>query len=234
MAVAKKKETNGPVIIMKPVFEEVAFSIRGTTPLITNPLDSKNPELPGSPYGEVVKGSKKKKGTKIIPYNNFINAHHWITEKPAEGKDDAEAKANYEEAIRNGAVFGFRTDGIKASIITGAYRAGLDVKMTELRGAFFLQGGTENATEELSEIVAPTPTIKEDVGRDSGINRAPRLIYRPMFENWEIPLIMTFQKDGRYPLQTLLNLVYYGGFVTGIGEWRPEKNGQFGMYEPIY
>jgi hypothetical protein len=26
-------------------------------------------------------------------------------------------------------------------------------------------------------------------------------------------------------------MVNYGGFCVGIGEWRPEKKGQFGMYE---
>jgi hypothetical protein len=31
-------------------------------------------------------------------------------------------------------------------------------------------------------------------------------------------------------LEQLLNIVNAGGFAVGIGEWRPEKDGQYGMY----
>ena len=34
-----------------------------------------------------------------------------------------------------------------------------------------------------------------------------------------------------YSLEQILNMVNFGGFGVGIGEWRPERDGQFGMYE---
>ena len=49
-------------------------------------------------------------------------------------------------------------------------------------------------------------------------------------DNWKMPLRMTFNKNGRYSLEQLLACVNVGGFVCGIGEWRPERDGQNGMY----
>ena len=41
---------------------------------------------------------------------------------------------------------------------------------------------------------------------------------------------MVMNKNGKYSEAQLINLVNAGGFAVGIGEWRPEKDGQHGMY----
>lgn len=228
MAKAAKEKT---VSIDSITFESVELTIIGTSSLITNPLINKGAvleELPGSPFKKEEK--KKKKGA-INRYNELIESLYWLTPKPELCDTEEEAKQNYDDAIKAGAHFGFPITGIKQSFITGAYRAGLDVKMTELRGAFFLEGNTEKSTQDLAEIVAPAPELRMDIGRNSGMTRAPKFCFRPEFKIWEIPLKLTYMKNGQYTIDQLLNLVNYGGFVTGIGEWRPEKDGQFGMYQ---
>jgi hypothetical protein len=222
---AVKKSTS---IEIKPIsIETVDIVIVGITPLITHAWSEKAKRM------MLEQQQGKKKGAKHeikIPVNDFMGSLHWLTDQPEFGETDEDAEANWLE-VADTAKFGFPCDGIKASIISGAYRAGLDVKQTELRGTLFIEGRTEASTVDIAEIVGPAPVMREDMVRLSGMGRAADIRYRAEFKEWEIPLRIKYIKDGKYSLEQLLNMVNYGGFVTGIGEWRPEKNGQFGMYE---
>jgi hypothetical protein len=62
------------------------------------------------------------------------------------------------------------------------------------------------------------------------MSKSADIRYRAEFKEWRIPLKLKYMRDGKYSLQQILNMINYGGFCTGIGEWRPEKDGQFGMY----
>ena len=43
-------------------------------------------------------------------------------------------------------------------------------------------------------------------------------------------LTVRYNRNGQYSLEQIMNILNVGGFVCGIGEWRPEKSGQNGMY----
>lgn len=216
-------------IEIKPInIETVDLTIVGKTPLIIHAWDDK------AKREMLDKQRGKKTGAKHavkIPVNDFIGSLYWLTDKPEPGKSDEEAEANLDAALGAGAAFGFPVTGIKQSIITGAYRAGLDVKQTELRGTFFLEGATERSTVDLAQIVGPDPVMREDMVKVGGMSKTADIRYRGEFREWEIPLRLTYNRDGKYSLEQILNMVNFGGFVCGIGEWRPEKDGQFGMYE---
>lgn len=225
---ATKNNTN--VNIEPPKFEEVRFKIVGVTPLMTNPFSNKaRISLPDAPEAEKPSVKPKKKAP-VVAYNEMMDSLYWLTEKPNHGADEEEAEKIW-NGVKYDAAFGFPVTGIKQSIITGAYRAGLDVKMTELRATFWLRGDTENSTQDLAEIIAPPPELRIDIGRNSGMTRSAKHCFRPEFETWEIPLVLKYIKNGKYTLSQILNLVNYGGFASGIGEWRPERDGQHGMYE---
>lgn len=225
MATTKKTAS----IEIKPLeVEIVKFSIVGTTPLIVHAWDDKAKQM------MLDKQRGKKVGAKHaikIPVNDFMNSLYWLTEKPENGETDEEAEANYTAAIEAGAKFGFSVGGIKQSIITGAYRGGLDVKQTELRGILQLNGTTEASTFDYAEIIGDPPTMREDMVRVGGMSKTADIRYRAEFKNWEIPLQLEYHKGGKYTVEQLLNMVNYGGFYVGIGEWRPDKDGQFGMYQ---
>jgi hypothetical protein len=225
---AKKVETKQVLEILSVDLDEVRFTIKGTTPLIVHAWSEKaKREMLEKQMGV----AKKRKHDIKVPTNDFISSMNWLTPMPELGKDDDEAMANFEEAIRNGARFGFHIGGIKQSFITGAYRSGMDVKQTELRGSFFLRGAGEYSNTDYAEIVtAKPPHMREDTVMVGGMSRAADLRYRGQFDEWEIPLIMQYNKNGKYTLEQLLNIVNAGGFAVGIGEWRPEKDGQYGMY----
>lgn len=225
MATAKKTTD----ITITPInIETVDFTIKGTTPLIISAWSEKAKQM------MLDKQRGKKVGAKHdikIPVNDFIESLYWLTEQPELGKDDEEAETNYEAAIAAGAKFGFPVTGIKQSIITGAYRGGLDVKQTELRGTFFIEGATDASTTDIAEIIGSEPVMREDMVRVGGMSKSADIRYRGEFKEWKIPLRLTYHANGKYSLEQILNMVNYGGFYVGIGEWRPERDGQFGMYK---
>ena len=220
--------TKQTVIDIKPMqLETVNFTIVGNTPLIVHNWSTKAKQMILDK--QTGKAKKTKHETKI-PVNDFIESLYWLTEKPELGANDEEAERNYQESIANGARFGFPISGIKQSIISGASRGGLDVKMTELRGSMFIEGATDAATFENAEILFDEVVMREDMVRVGGMSKSADIRYRAEFHNWRIPLKLQYNVNGKYSLEQLLNCVNHGGYVTGIGEWRPEKDGQYGMY----
>lgn len=59
--------------------------------------------------------------------------------------------------------------------------------------------------------------------------KSATLRYRPSFVSWSISLPITFNANV-ISLEQLVNLYNTAGFAVGVGEWRPEKNGQFGRF----
>ena len=204
------------------------FTIVGTSPLIVHAWSHKAKQM----MLDAQMGKAKKTKHEIkVPVNDFMDSIYWLTEQPEHGADDQSALDNYMEAISNGARFGFPIGGIKQSFITGAYRGGLDVKQTELRGSFRLNGDTDASTDDMAEIIFDELVMREDMVKVGGMSKSADIRYRGEFRGWKIPLTVTYNANGKYSLEQILNCVNAGGFVTGIGEWRPEKDGQFGMYK---
>jgi len=221
--------TKSQVINIKPVkLEMQRITIVGTSPLIVHAWSHKaKQEMLDKQRGKKVGAKHDIK----IPVNDFMDSLYWLSEKPEPGETDEEAEANWFAAVENGARFGFPVTGIKQSIITGAYRAGLDVKQTELRGTFFLEGATDASTPDIAEIVGPAPLMREDMVKVGGMSKVADIRHRGEFREWEIPLVLKYNANGKYTPEQILNFVNYGGFVVGIGEWRPERDGQMGTYE---
>lgn len=125
--------------------------------------------------------------------------------------------------------YGFPVTAFKAATVGAARFYGKDVKMTELRQFMFFNGiYTKADPQQLVEIVGE-PEMREDVVRLGGMSRSADLRYRPMFPEWSAVL------DVRYVTSALsegsvLSLIDAGGLGIGVGEWRPEKRGEFGTY----
>ena len=126
-----------------------------------------------------------------------------------------------------GARFGFPITAFKQAAISAAYRMGWVKDKMGLRGAFFLDG-TAGDSGDMVEITGSVPTIREDMVR-VGMGVAD-IRYRGMFETWAADITMRYNKNGQFSVENLLNILNAGGTICGAGEWRPEKDGQFGMY----
>ena len=78
------------------------------------------------------------------------------------------------------------------------------------------------------EINSDPPVMREDMVK-IGMGTAD-LRYRGEFRNWSSDIVVDYNENGQYSLENILNIIHAGGFLCGVGEWRPEKDGQYGMF----
>jgi hypothetical protein len=206
---ATKKE----VVELKPIeIKEIVLKIAGTSPLIVHNWDVKvKQEMLDKHMGK----AKTKKHDIKNPVRDLIESLYWLEGKPTEYTEES-----FEEAISNGARFGFPANGLKASAVSAGYRAGVTKDKVTQYGAFHIDG-------EFIEILG-TPHIREDMVR-VGMGTAD-IRFRGQFDEWK-SLVKIRYNSGAISAEQLVNLFQLGGFAVGIGEWRPEKGGQYGMYE---
>ena len=62
------------------------------------------------------------------------------------------------------------------------------------------------------------------------VNPRTVLVNRPEFENWGAEISFDYDAD-LLTIHDVINLTNRAGFSVGIGEWRPEKNGEHGTFE---
>ena len=53
--------------------------------------------------------------------------------------------------------------------------------------------------------------------------------YRPEFQEWAMTLQLEFDSQA-LSQENILNLIERAGFGVGLGEWRPEKGGEYGRF----
>jgi hypothetical protein len=80
----------------------------------------------------------------------------------------------------------------------------------------------------MAEIKGSTPEMREDMCR-IGMGSAD-LRYRGEFKNWYMDLMLEYNASGEMTLEQIINCISAGGYACGIGEWRPERDGDFGKF----
>lgn len=222
---ATKKASVTEVITIKPVERLTAeITIVGDTPLIVHAWSEKaKKEILDNQQG-------KKKGTKKEyrnPVAEFIRSMYWLDGMPeiTEGAKEEECEIIFNNAIANGARFGFPAVAVKAAAVGAAYRQGYTKSKTQPNGAFYVTGITDR---EFIEIKSDTPVLREDMVT-IGMGTAD-LRYRGEFRNWSAKIRIEYIKDGVFTLENIINMINLGGFCCGLGEWRTEKGGLSGSF----
>jgi hypothetical protein len=210
---ASKKETK--VIEISPIsIKQAQVTIEGISPLLVHKFSEKaRKEI----LDKCMQKSKSGREAKN-PVQEFMQSLHWITPMPTTYTEEA-----FEEALQNGAKFGFPATGIKQSAVSAAYRNGLTKDKVSIYGAFHVLGG------ELIEIQG-TPIMREDYAVIN--NGAPEIRYRAEFPQWKMTFTISYNQSV-YSLEQILTFLNFGGFSTGIGDWRVEKGGVHGMYKVV-
>lgn len=211
------KKANTEVIEIRPIeIKKVTVRIVGDTPLIMHAWSEKAKRMMLEAQMGVAKGKKKEAKN---PVDDFIRSMYWLTPMPEDGTMES-----FEEAIANGARFGFPVTAFKQAAISAAYRMGWAKDKMSMRGAFFIDSD-ENG---MIEIHSDTPEMREDMVK-VGMGTAD-IRYRGEFKNWYADLTISYNANGQYSLENIVNIINAGGYVCGVGEWRPERDGQNGMF----
>lgn len=142
-------------------------------------------------------------------------------------KTPKDPQADYEAAFYRikGGGYGFPTIAFKAATIGGA-RFYHGVTMTALKQYLFFRGDAGEDGQSLTRIDGE-PHMREDVVR---VNRGGAdLRYRPEFPEWSATLEVVYVTSS-LTRSSVLSLIDAGGMGVGVGEWRPEKDGDFGTF----
>ena len=211
------KKATAEVIEIAPLkITKAKIRIVGDTPLIMHAWSEKAKR---EMLEKQMKTAKTKARDAKNPFEDFVRSMYWLSPMPDEMTPEA-----YGDAIRNGARFGFPVTAFKQAAINAAYRMGWAKDKMSLRGAFFIDGD-EN---QMLEIKGAVPEMREDMVK-VGMGTAD-IRYRGEFRNWYADMEISFNENGQYTLEQIINIINAGGYVCGVGEWRPERDGQYGMF----
>lgn len=202
---ATKKEEAATVSIPKLKTEEFMIKLVGDSPLIVHAWSTKAKEMMLDKQMKKATTGRKAKD----PFEDFCDSLYWLSERPENPTFDDIASAE----------FGFPTIAFKAAAVDGGFQQGIIEKKTTARGAFHIIG-------EFAKIEG-IPEPREDMVR-VGMGTAD-IRYRGEFSSWSTVLRIRYNPMAMSMAQ-IVNLFNYGGFGCGVGEWRPQKDGSYGMF----
>lgn len=146
-------------------------------------------------------------------------------------KQVRDPEAEYEAAFyRTVDGYGFPVTAFKAATVGAARFYGKDINMTQLKMFMFFHGIMSDADPQQLVPITGEPKMREDVVRLGGPSRSADLRYRPEFRDWSTQLRITYVKSS-LSRGSILSLIDAGGMGIGVGEWRPERRGEFGTYK---
>jgi hypothetical protein len=168
----------------------------------------------------------------ILIGDSALISHKWSEKAKKEIRDKQQKKAKtkkeaknpeqeYEDSlyrIGNNGQCGFPAIAFKAAAVNACSHVEGITKVTA-RGAFHVTG-------EIIPIYGK-PEMREDMVRLQGT--IADLRYRGQFPKWYTVVHIRYNSSV-ISLEQIANLFNTAGFAIGVGEWRPQKNGNYGMF----
>lgn len=205
---AKKKESEVSVVALPQLkIRDLYITIVGDSPLVLHAWSEKaKKQIKDKQAGVAKKGRAKRD-----PADDYAQCFYIIDERP--GDRDRIKEGDFE-----GIQIGFPSVAIKKAIVASC-RNLAGIKMTEARSMF-------HVVDELVPIIGSDPEMREDM---VSVGMTTDIRYRPMIKEWKIPIRIQFNEEA-VSAEQIMGMANIGGFGNGIGEWRPEKNGQMGRF----
>jgi hypothetical protein len=122
--------------------------------------------------------------------------------------------------------FGFPSIAFKSATVGGA-RFYSGITMTALKQFLFFDGEIGADGQKLVRIDGEAH-MREDVVKVG--RNGTDLRYRPEFSTWNAVLTVIYVTSA-LTRGSVLSLIDAGGMGVGVGEWRPEKDGDFGTFK---
>ena len=143
------------------------------------------------------------------------------TGKASAGRELKNPEQDFEDSLYEfpGGGYGFPAIAFKNAAVTACTSLGKSITKVAARQAFHICG-------ELVKIEG-TPAPREDMVR-VGMGTAD-IRYRGEFPEWSCTL--TIRYNARVlTAEQISNMLNTAGFAVGVGEWRSEKDGSFGLF----
>lgn len=192
---------------------EANIHIVGDTPLICHRWSEKaKRELLEAQMTE----DKKRKKPLRNPEADFVNTLYLLDGDLPEPTEEA-----LNAYLQNGGRIGFPATAFKACAISGTYRSGVDVKMTELKANLHIP--------EEFVVINGRVEQREDMVKIGGISKVSDIRFRAQICDWSADVHVRYNLE-MLSISQVVNLFQRGGFACGVGEWRPEKGGTFGCF----
>ncbi|MCZ2076564.1 MAG: hypothetical protein LC130_16400 [Bryobacterales bacterium] len=140
--------------------------------------------------------------------------------KAKQAKEAKDPQKDYEESLYPlpGGGYGFPAVAFKSAAVDACSHVA-NITKVEARGSFHI-------SDEMVPITGK-PRPREDMVR-IGMGTAD-IRYRGEFPKWKATFTVRYNANV-LTLEQLLNLFNTAGFAIGIGEWRPQKDGSYGMF----
>lgn len=201
--------TDSIVDVIIPQIDTKIFKVKivGDSPLLMHAWSEKAKK---QMLDVQTKAATKGKAAKD-PWDDYVNSMYWLTEKPEDPT---------EEDVAN-ATFGFPAVAFKECALDAGYQQGVIAKKTTARGAFTILG-------EFA-VIDGHPRMREDMVKVGGMTKVADIRYRGEFPEWSTTLTIKFNPRA-ITAEQIVNLLNYGGFCNGVGEWRQSKGGYHGSF----
>lgn len=199
-------KNTGQIIIPKIEIKVIRIRLVGDSPLVVHAWSHKAEDIILNKQMKVAVAAKEAKD----PFQDYCDSMYWMTAKPEKPKASDVAKAR----------FGFPVIGFKGAAVDAcSFVDGMTKVMA--RGAFHING-------ELAEIkTAEPPLMRRDMVRIAMGTADVR--HRGEFQDWSTELSIRYNSRAISPEQ-IVNLFNVAGFSIGVGEHRPARDGQWGMF----
>jgi hypothetical protein len=154
--------------------------------------------------------------------SNIAQIENKQQQKASRGKGARDPEREFRDSLYtfDDGSYGFPAIAFKQALVSACRQT--DIPMTVARGAFQVIGDLIRLEN------FDGPHMRRDrvvIGR--GITS---VAYRPEFRTWEAELRIRYNADV-VSAEQIINLVEIAGFAVGVGDWRPEKSGAFGLFQ---
>jgi hypothetical protein len=222
---AATKDTQAQIVVERLNRETIDVPIIGSSPLIMHNWSPKQKRA----MLEAQQGVKKVKQHRN-PTEEYESSFYRIDPGSMRGDFVLERPDNLcpqtQDEIGHG-VPGFPSLGFKSGMVDSARHFGKSVTMVQLKQSVFVDGIlSKSDAQRLVEIVGE-PWMREDVATIGMGSRDLR--YRAQFDEWHATLRVTYVAS-TFSQDAVLSFLDAAGMTVGVGEWRPEKGGEFGCY----
>lgn len=149
-------------------------------------------------------------------------------QKPKKPRGPRDPNAEYEASFYHlpDGTIGFPCAGFKKSAIRAAKMVD-GISMTDCRQMFFVLPDARDDSGIDCVRIEGEPQMRTDVIRVK--TGAADLRYRPEILDWSATLRISYDAATISPDQ-IASLFYRAGYSVGVGDWRPERDGDFGRF----